>query len=232
MSEGTNFKSLLKSAHKKSKDRWYPNSIANYREIFGKLIKKFSTNNNISDETEITSNLAYNMQILEYIKLQLDSLVLSSVIQKMLYKSFIITGMSVVEALFYIILANNDKLSTEWEREIKFTETKGDRRYTMIIEKEKTTEPVSIVMPNLDTMIKKLNKLNNKKILNCNLSVDDFPVLKNLRKLRNRVHINGVDSNNEGISTDYDAFSADDYDLMNRVLEHLLGIKLGEPLKK
>ncbi|WP_076635643.1 hypothetical protein [Lactiplantibacillus plantarum] len=225
--EFKDFKSLLRSSHCATKDRWYPASIDNYRDFFYRSIKTTGVNN--IDFKLVYSNLAYNMQNLEYIKLQLDSLVLSSVLEKMLYKSFIITGMSIVEAIFYITLVDNGELSKHgWVLQDELVANKGKIRVTTKIEVKKDNPGVLTRIPSLDSMIKKVNKLNNKKSLPWDLSKDDFPVLKNLRKLRNRVHINGVDSNSESIDSDYAAFSENEYLLMNKILEHLLGIKIGE----
>lgn len=77
--------------------RWYPQRIETY-ECALKL------RGTIKNKTLIRKNFAYNMQYIEYIEKQLTELNLSSVLEKMLYKSFIITGMGIIESLFLNLL--------------------------------------------------------------------------------------------------------------------------------
>ncbi|CAK8053922.1 hypothetical protein [Eupransor demetentiae] len=82
---------------------WYPTRIESFRNSF-KLAPKFP---NGADTYDIQSNLSYNFQSLQYILLQIDGLVLSEVLKKNLIKSFVITGMSIIEVSFYSILTKN-----------------------------------------------------------------------------------------------------------------------------
>ncbi len=75
------------------KNRWYPASVNDYKNA----IKVDGTSEDIK---RLRSNFAYSMQYIQYIEQQLTDLNLTHVITTMLYKSYIITAMSIIEALF------------------------------------------------------------------------------------------------------------------------------------
>lgn len=60
-----------------------------------------------------TSNFAYNMQYIEYLEKQLSELTLSDVLLTILYKSYIITAMGIVEVLFVNLLKKNKKMGIQ-----------------------------------------------------------------------------------------------------------------------
>lgn len=67
-------------------------------------------------------NFAYSRQYLEYIDKQLVELKLSNVLLTMLYKNYIITGVSNIECIFTDILINHGKWNTtEWQKIEKLT---------------------------------------------------------------------------------------------------------------
>ena len=81
---------LLKTSTGK---HWYPTPVSDYKENL-KLI--WGTPN----RSHVRSNFAYNMQYLEYLQKQIDELRLSSVLITMLYKTYIIVGIGIIEMLF------------------------------------------------------------------------------------------------------------------------------------
>ena len=85
--------------------RWYPESIQNYKSNL--LLKG---NSNV--KTLVKSNFAYNIQYIEYLEKQLSEMNLSSVLITMLYKTYIITAMGIIEALFVHLL----KAKNEWKK--------------------------------------------------------------------------------------------------------------------
>lgn len=143
------------------------------------------------------SNLAYSLQYLEYIEKQLAELNLSSVLLTMLFKTYIITGMSIVEGLFTNLLKRNNKWNKDcWEKikTIKSNETTMNNEIIKVhTDFFRRVDEYEMRM-DLDSMLKRVEK---KKLL----SIDhkNFPILKRLRELRNRVHLH-IGEN----STDHD----------------------------
>ena len=91
--------------------RWYPYSINAYRNdvsqgIFGSL------------DYYYRSNIAYNLQYLEYLELQLRELNVSSVIRAMIFKNFIITAASIIEIVFYHLAKANGKIKLRHEKQV------------------------------------------------------------------------------------------------------------------
>lgn len=84
--------------------RWYPISVDSYRHDVSQGILE-------SLELQYRSNIAYSLQYLEYLELQLKELKLSSVILSMIYKSFIIVAASIVEIIFITWLNQKVKLN-------------------------------------------------------------------------------------------------------------------------
>jgi len=72
---------------------WYPTPVSDYKDNL--ILFKGTPNKN-----QIRSNFAYNMQYLEYIQKQISELRVSSVLLTMLYKTYIITAIGIIEMLF------------------------------------------------------------------------------------------------------------------------------------
>ena len=197
---------------KKNKDlnRWYPQSIDNYK-------RSIKIPNNTPENKLLNSNFSYSMQYIEYIEKQIDELNLSSVLITMLYKNYIITGMSIIELLFvYLLKSNGFWNQTEWE---EYAEIKSNPKEVNgeIIKAEtrlyKRVTSHDIIM-SLDSMIKKVEK---KNILTVQHEI--FPVLKQLRELRNRVHLQLGEG---AYDHDYNRIGFDEVQMMRRILYTIL----------
>lgn len=192
------------------KARWYPYSVDEFKCSI--LIP-----NDSEDNRRYNSNFAYSMQYLQYIEKQLSELELSSVIITMLYKNYIITGMGIVEMLFtYILKTTNNWKITDW-REIQTFKSNP----TTLDENQFKTETTLFkkvdaydMRMDLDSMIKRIEK---KHLISINHS--DFPALKQLRELRNRVHLQSGES---AYDHDYNAFGNNEFKLMKRILYSIL----------
>lgn len=103
---------------------------------------------------DIKSNLSYNFKYLEYLQMQCDEFILTPVLNAMIRKNYIITGVSIIELCFAYYLQTLDF--------VKHTE-------------------------NFSSIIDKTN--NEKGRSYFNLTKTDFENLKNLKTLRNYVHI-------------------------------------------
>lgn len=202
------FETLLKAND--SKDRWYPTPIDTL---------KYSVKIDMSIENAraLHSNIAYNLQYIEFLEKELEELNLSSVVYIMVAKNYVITSMSIIEGLFTNIVKSNDwwktsdleSLGTTQANETKF----GDQKYIIKTELLKKVEPYNVQM-NLDELIKILNRHYSA------LGVDHliYPALKRLKDLRNRVHLQKTEGNADH---DYNAF---DYSVKNEMSEILHNI--------
>lgn len=192
------------------KQRWYPTAIDRYRTY----IKLDMT---IEGSEQLRNNIAYNLQYLEYIQKQQDELNLSTVIYVMLCKSYIISGMGIIEGLFTNLLKSRGLWNlTDWESKgrIKSNESIIDGKKikieTEIFEKVDAYE----MRMDLDSMIK---KIESKKLLS--IEHKNFPMLKKLRSLRNRVHLQQT---NDRFDTDYHNFSYEEKNEMGDILYTIL----------
>ena len=205
------FKTLIKSeGYKLASSRWYPLDIPQYKSaiiMYG----------NSDDVPRLKSNFAYSMQYIQYVEKQLYELKLSDVIITMLYKSYIITSMSIIEALFSNLLhRTNNWNTTTWQE------------FSDIVSNPKKLDGVNIrietrlfkevdkyeMRMDLDSMIKRIEK---KRLLSIDHSA--FPALKKLRELRNRVHLQiGVGPYDH----DYNCFGFEEMQMMRRILYTIL----------
>lgn len=128
---------------------------------------------------DIKSNLSYNFKYLEYLQMQCDEFILTPVLNAMIRKNYIITGVSIIELCFAYYLQTLDF--------VKHTE-------------------------NFSSIIDKTN--NEKGRSYFNLTETDFENLKNLKTLRNYVHIakkNTIESEDKryDMDKDYNAFNCE-----------------------
>lgn len=190
----------------KYKNRWYPQPIDWYKDNL-KIISSSAENE------RIICNFAYNMQYIEFIEKELTDLKLSSVILTMLYKTYIITSMGIIESLFSYLLKEKGEWKTScWDEICTFQANEkviNNERYMIKNILYKKNEPKEIRM-DLDSMIK---KVESKNLLNIEHNV--FPALKQLRELRNRVHLHIGDRYNDH---DYNNFSWDEICLARKIL--------------
>lgn len=197
-------------AKNEARDRWYPQSVETYKQSI-----KIPYN---SDENKrLNSNFAYSMQYIEYIEKQLNELKLSEVICTMLFKSYIITGMGIIELLFvYLLKSTGNWNTTEWEEYLTLTTNpKEDGENIIKVETKlfKRVQPYEMRM-DLDLMIKKVEK---KHLLTIDHNV--FPALKKLRELRNRVHLQ---SGEGAYDHDYNSIGFAEIQMMRRILYAIL----------
>lgn len=201
---------------------WCPNLIDKIRLFLRRGIK----NDNVLDHHQaFVSNIAYNLQYLEFLNHLLTEKSLHATVLNQTQKTFIITGMSVIEAILWYVLRKNEMQKTdEWE-EIKklspssFKEGKTEFLvHTTILKKR--DEPIEVEM-RLDSMIK---MVESKKLLGVDHQV--YKNLNYLKKLRNRVHIHAVQHDHD---TDWYSFDSREVKLMKKVLLSVLVSDLFEP---
>ena len=93
----TAFGTLIRENNIINADRWKPISVSQF-EIF------VSQGSLCNMPRELKKNIVYSLQYIQYIELQLQELNLHSIITTMLYKNYIITGVSIIEGIFYHLL--------------------------------------------------------------------------------------------------------------------------------
>lgn len=206
----TDIETLVKKNDICYEDRWHPIAISNFETVLSYgLLSEMDKN--------LRKNIAYSLQYLQYIQLQLEELTIHSVITTMLYKSFIITGVSIIEGLFYHLLkTNNLWKQREWELERiipsnSFNFYGEDKKIETYLYRK--VMKVDDEM-NLDSMIK---KIESKNLLD--ISHKAFPYIKKLKRLRNKVHLQIKEHPDD---TDWWSYSRIDYLWMKYILYIIL----------
>lgn len=203
---------MIKGKYTKAEDRWYPTPVDNYKLAFHKL------DMTVANSRALKSNLAYSMQYLEYLEKQLSEIELSSVLYVMTVKSYVITGMSVLEGLFSNIVRSKGwwKMSSTESLGMVTANKKKFGEDELIVKTElcKEVAPYEVQM-NLDELIKKLEHHHDA------LGVDHltYPALRRLKELRNRIHLQKLESETDH---DYNAFDFTVKKEMGSVLYQIL----------
>lgn len=170
-------------------------------------------------------NIAYNLQYLEYLNYVLTKTELHVTVRTLTQKTFVITGMSVIEAILWFVLKKSGlQRSEEWEKvqELETRVFKENNAEYQILNTlfRRLPAPRDVEMP-LDAMIK---RVEGKKLLG--LDVQVYKDLGYLRKLRNRVHIHAVQHDRD---TDWWSFNDREVKLMKGVLGSVLRSELFNP---
>jgi len=86
------------------KNRWYPIAVDTFRDY----LYKYDLDENLyPDHNSLYSNIAYNLQYLQYLRKTLNELNLTTVIKKITIKNFILTSGSIVEGMFDAVCVQN-----------------------------------------------------------------------------------------------------------------------------
>ena len=204
------FSTLLKSRNLNYEEKWSPSMVDDFELL---LISKMLINGNPG----IIKNICYSLQYLQYICFQVEQLKLHNVITLLLYKNFIITSMSIIEAIFYLIL-NEKKLENyeekEFIRKIKGNKIKiNDKYYIFNIDIYGLCEPKKTQMT-FDTMIKKV-KSNN--ILSSNPKI--YIYIDKYRNSRNNIHLQNATTKHE---SDFWQYQKGDFYIVKYMLYKIL----------
>lgn len=188
------FNTLLDEKDLCYKDRWSPHTVEKY--------EKFLKDGVLKDmKKSLLKNIVYSLMYLEFLKFELDSLKLHNVVERSIMKIYIIIVMSVVEGVFYQILLGSGKYrKEEWEqtgRDIHtnvFDDERGTKTKYVISVLSKLDKPILARM-DFEEMI---NRVQEKNLLA--MSGRKFPYIKELKRIRNRVHLHIAESD---MDTDY-----------------------------
>lgn len=195
----TSMETLISEKNYKYNDRWHPHAVDSMETLVSNGIMEGLPQHQMK-------NIAYSLQYLQFLDLQIKELCLHSVIKKIIYKNYVVTCMSIIEVIFHHILKSIGKWrKIDWkeERKVQSTEfegTDGKKRKYVITTMKKLDIPEDDEMT-FDSII---NKIQASKIFESK----DFPYIKKYKKLRNRVHLQiGEDKSD----TDYFNFAEKDY---------------------
>jgi hypothetical protein len=199
---------------------WCPHSIAEYDNFLRSGIEEHHSLNNRGD---FVRNIGYSLQYLEFLDHTLNNDHLHATVLTLTQKTFVITGMSIVEAiLWYVVRRNGHQKKKTWET---VHESEGNPylhngqslRVRASIER-KLDPPVNDEMT-LDSLAKKAESRH----LIGGVGNPVYAALNRLRQLRNRVHVHLVDADT---ITDWHNFSDDEVELMKVALLAILSSAL------
>ena len=185
---------------------WLPTSVND-------IINSF----NFSCKDVLKKNLAYNIQYLQYISKNIDEEKTTSVLYIMRYKTFVVISMSIIEAIFIILLSEKEL--------IPIVEWKDGRHHHKTID-ENTIE-VSFKRKKVEPKKKKINfdesiyLMETNQILNTTDAM--YPVLRVLQDLRNRLHL---DKANQLMDSDYNSFGEGTYKITKLILYNILNNRI------
>ena len=103
------------------KDKWYPIYVHIWEPVLSQI--KFRSEK-LLDSYEIRRNLAYNLQYLEYLQQTLQELSLSAVLEKLTYKTYIVTAIGIVECIFFHIVKASGRSEGKLVRILKALESR------------------------------------------------------------------------------------------------------------
>ena len=204
---------------------WCPTLIDSWRAFLRQGIADDGT---LQHRNAFISNIGYNLQFMEFSNYQILEVHLHATVYTQTMKSFVVTGMGIVEALmWYLLKKNNLNRKVDWEKiaELQtstYKDSEAEFRIVNFIEKklEKSKE----VEMSLQWMLK---KVENKKLLGVDSQV--YRDLNYLRALRNKVHIHIVQHDAD---TDWNAFNDNEFKLMKKALYGVFTSELFKPKKK
>jgi len=189
---------------------WDVKDLFHYETFFDSGIK---ANKQFQRTYDLVKNLSYNTQYIEFISKSLNREI-HSVIKIELIKTFVITGMSIIESILYYVIKSKDLHKTDPYEEITVVNSNEKKVNGIYIKVEtrllkKLNENREVEM-NLDSMLK---KTETNKLLGDDISV--YKQLNHLRKLRNKIHLYLIEEN---LDHDMNNFKDNELQLMKRSL--------------
>ena len=198
----TDLESILeKNNDIKYSERWHPTTVGHFES-------ELSVGAYKGMGRELRKNIAYSLQYLEFLQMEFKEIHLHDVIATEIIKTYVVTSMSIIEGIFHhLVISKGYEKKTEWKvidtprHTNVFKEDGVDKKYVVTTEmKLSTPEKVQMDFEYL------INKVQEKKLIS--LSGKLYPRLKELKQLRNKVHIHVIRYEND---TDYLGIDYFDY---------------------
>lgn len=210
---------LLKKNNIKNYQKWSPYAITKFRNAL-------SNGAYSGMPSSLSSNIAYSLQYLQYIQLQIEEMDLHVVVYTQLCKSYVVISMGIIEGVFYHLLKSNGEYNKEeWNEIGKVTTNEfndnGITKKHIIYTHQKLTTPKDGKM-DFGSMIAKVRSKNLIK-----LSQNVYPYIKDLKEIRNKVHLH-IGKNNS--DTDYHKLGYIEYNLARYTLYKILSNEVFEPM--
>jgi hypothetical protein len=204
------------------KKAWYPVSINRLESHLAKLIEQ---GHGYTHVYHLKKDLAYNLQYLEFQDRIIQDIKLSSVLYTQSVKTIVLIGSSILESLLHFILIKSGNYSTtDWEKKATF---KGNQK-NLDGEKVRTDTEIYRRLPtpqrkhmSFDAMIK---CASSKKLFGTSKVM--YKKLEDIRKLRNRIHLQ---QNDELASTDWISFGSSNINDIYIVIYSILTSSLFTP---
>lgn len=163
-------------------------------------------------EYVIRKNIAYSFQYLQY----LDKLILSeeeehtTIIKKMLYKTFIITAFSILEAIIYHDLKKKGLIKKEELKELEGSEISNNIKNQKIVMKIKFFEKITLKSEQKEEFLKTKEIIKRAQDNNIfGVDADMYGKISRMNKLRDKVHIHISELQED---TDFNTFKKDTYE--------------------
>jgi len=193
---------------------WDIKGVTSYEVFFDSGIKE---NSQFHRTYELVKNLSYNLQYLEFLSNSLQK-EMHKVIEIELIKTYVITGMSIIESILYYAIKSKNLHKTEPFEEITVINSNQKKVNGVFIKVEtrllrKLKENKEVEM-NLNLMLKKTEK---DKLLGEDHSI--YEQLNHLRKLRNKIHLYYIEEN---LDHDWNSFRRNELDLIKKSLKKVL----------
>lgn len=209
--ELSNIETLVEKNNVDYYHRWAPTTVGDFE-------KALTQGDFRGMNYELRKNIAYSLQYLQYLQLQLEELHLHSVIQKQLWKSYIIISMGIIEGLFYHLLKKSgNQTKTKWEEILRvrtniYKDGRLNKKNEIITYKELSSAKDARM--DFESMIA---KVKSKQLLKLPLAA--YPYIKDLKEIRNKVHLF---INKQDYDTDFNKLTSIDYNLSRYVLYRVL----------
>ena len=175
-------------------------------------------NNFVFDSTDtLKKNIAYNIQYTQYLIRDISTNKYTSVLNKMRYKTFVITSISIIEAVFYALLKARNLIPLEEWKEVgdhKHQHVDDNTFYTIIKKRKVTPFEKNIRFDEAISLVEKNNVLGFSK--------KAYEILRYLQNLRNHLHLNKA---KEISQSDYNYFNEAVFFAMKMALYYTLSNK-------
>lgn len=198
-------------------------TVAQYEIFVESGIKK---NNQFIRTYEINKNISYSFTYIEYLtnKIREEG---NFVIKSQLYKSYIITGMAIVECIFHYLIKSKGLNKTILFREISKFKTNSKEVLGKEIKVETVlSEKLSIPIEDEITLDKMIKIAEKHKLLGQNQEAT-YSRLGRLRKLRNKIHLHISDY----LEHDFNSFTMREAVIMKEILKVVIYSDIFEAYK-
>lgn len=212
--------SAMSSALQNHEGFWCPTLIEDWRNF---LRRGILDDGLLKHHKAFISNIGYSLQYLQFLNFQLEETALHSTVKSQTIKSFIVTGMGVVESLTWYFLASNNFLKKESWSIVRASKSSsvfsiGGKQHRVVTRIEELRDSPIEKEITLKEMLQLFEK--NKPVV---ATPEFYKDLNYLRKLRNKVHLQSI---NHGSDTDWNSFKESEMKLMKK---NLFGFLSSQP---